>query len=77
MKDLSKEKIVKEFGLFIREARESKGLYQSDVSAKIGVSRGYYAHLEAGDRDISFALAMKICHALGLDLNEFVKLMIK
>lgn len=75
MNSLDKENVAKEFGQFIREARENKGLYQADVAAKIGVSRGYYAHLEAGDRDISFTLALNICRAIGLSINDFVERM--
>lgn len=48
MKTLDKEKVVVEFGRFIREARETKGLLQADVAEKLGVSRSYYGHIEIG-----------------------------
>ena len=41
MKTIDKEKITKEFGAFIREAREKRGLYQADVAEQLGVSRAY------------------------------------
>lgn len=73
MKTIQKDKISTEFGTYIREARESKGLYQADVAEKIGVSRVYYTYIEAGKRDIYFTLAINICRVLDLDINEFMK----
>ena len=73
MNGLDKDKIAQEFGMFIRTARENKGLYQADVAGRVGVSRGYYAHIEAGSRDISLTLAVKICRALDLKLDDFVE----
>lgn len=76
MKDLDKEKIAVEFGAFIREARERQGLLQADVAEKLGVSRAYYCFIEAGKRDIYFAMAMDICRVLKLNINDFAKRMI-
>lgn len=73
MKAIEKEKISVEFGAFIREAREKRGLYQAEVAEKVGVSRVYYTHIEAGNRDIYFTLAVNICRVLDLDINEFMK----
>ena len=75
MKTVSKEKISEEFGLYIREARERKGLYQADVAEQLGVSRVYYTYIETGKRDIYFTLAVNICRVLDLDISEFVKRM--
>ena len=71
--DMDKEKIAVEFGNFIREARESKGLFQADIAAKLGVSRGYYSYIETGGREIYFSLALKICDVLNLNINDFAK----
>ena len=73
MRPIDKERVAKEFGAFIREAREKRGLYQADVAAQLGVSRAYYTHIEAGNRDIYFATAVEICGILKLDISEFVK----
>jgi len=75
MKTINKEKVSKEFGQFIREAREKKGLYQADIAEQLGVSRAYYTHIEAGNREIYFTLAINICRVLDLDVNDFVKLL--
>ena len=73
MKAIDKEQISVEFGTFIREAREQKGLYQADVAEKIGVSRSYYAFIENGKRDIYFTLAVNLCRVLDLNINDFMK----
>ena len=73
MKTIDKETVSKEFGQFIREAREAKGLYQADIAEQLGVSRSYYTHIEAGDREIYFTLAINICRVLDLDVSEFMK----
>lgn len=75
MKVVEKETISVEFGKFIREARENKGLYQADVAKMLGVSRVYYTHIEAGYRDIYFTLAVNICRVLDLNINDFMKLL--
>lgn len=73
MKMFEKEIIAKEFGAFIREARESKGIYQADIAEQLGVSRSYYTMIEAGNREIYFSLAVNICAVLDLNINEFMK----
>jgi transcriptional regulator with XRE-family HTH domain len=72
MKVIEKDKISVEFGAFIREAREAKGLYQADVAEMIGVSRSYYAFIEGGQRDIYLTLAVNLCRVLDLDINDFM-----
>lgn len=73
MKTIEKEKIAKEFGAFIREAREKRGIYQAEVAEKLGVSRAYYTHIEAGNREIYFTMALNICRILGINIDDFVK----
>ena len=73
MKTIEKEKVATEFGSFIREARENKGLLQADVAEKLGVSRSYYTMIEAGNREIYFTLAINICRVLDLNINDLVK----
>lgn len=67
------EKIAKEFGAFIREARERKGIYQEDIAKQLGKSRSYYSMIESGQRKIYFSLAVNICAVLGVDISEFMK----
>ena len=73
MKTVDKETIAKEFGKFIREAREAEDLFQADIAERLGMSRAYYTHIEAGNREIYFTMAINICRVLNLDINEFMK----
>ena len=73
MKTIDKDTVSTEFGQFIREAREAKGLYQADIAEKLGVSRSYYAYIESGNREIYFTLAINICQVLNLDIADFMK----
>ena len=73
MKINSKEDVAKEFGAFIREEREKRGLYQFEVAEKLGLSRSYYTQIESGSRDIYFSTAVDICNILDLDLGTFMK----
>ncbi len=75
MNSIDKEKVAREFGAFIRKAREDRGLYQADVAEKVGVSRVYYTHIEAGNREIYFSLALNICRVLNLNINDFAKIL--
>lgn len=73
MKTVEKEMITVEFGQFIREAREGKGMLQAIVAEQLGVSRSYYTMIENGQRDIYFSLAINICRVLDLNINDFMK----
>lgn len=70
---MENEKIAVEFGNFIREEREKRGLYQTDIARQVGVTRSYYCYIESGSREIYFSLALKICDALKLNMDEFRK----
>ena len=52
MKPVNKEKVAAEFGSFVREARERKGMYQADVAEQLGITRSYYTMIESGAREI-------------------------
>lgn len=74
MKLLDEKDCVVAFGEFVRKGRDKKGLYQAEVAEMLGISQGYYSHIELGNREVPLTLALKICSVLGLDLNDFVAL---
>ena len=75
MKSFDEEKVAKEFGAFIREAREKKGLKQAEVAMQLGICRPYYCYIEQGARSIYFSRAFQICKILGVSLDDFEKLL--
>ena len=75
MNDSYKEKVAKEFGRFIREARERVGLSQAEAARRVGCSRSYYCMIESGDREIYFTLSLKICSILDISIDDFARQM--
>ena len=73
MKSDQDQLFAKQFGEFIRNAREKRGMYQEDVAQQIGISRAYLSTLELGKRNVDFGMALKICDVLRVDLNEFIQ----
>ena len=65
------ERCHKDFGEFIKRNRLMRGLLQQEVAELIGVSQPYYSRIEQGKRDVDFALALKICDCLKIDISEF------
>lgn len=58
------------FGPMLRTARERAGLGQREAARDLGLSAGYMAHLEAGERCPSATVADRIADLLGLDQAE-------
>ncbi len=57
-------------GSRIRKERRSKGLSQSDLSKKLGISASYLNLLESGRRTITVPLLIKIGNELSLSLKD-------
>lgn len=54
----------------MREARQQKGLSQTELAKLIGVSRQTINMIENGDYNPTIALCLKICKALDKTLND-------
>ena len=54
----------------IRELRKLRGMTQTDLGSEIGVTKGTIALIEQGQRNISTALAMKICEVFGITMSQ-------
>ena len=57
-------------GSKIRKERRSKGLTQTDLSKKLGISASYLNLLESGRRTITVPLLIKIGNELSLSLKD-------
>lgn len=73
MKIIDNSECLIGFGSFIKEGREKQDLYQSQVATMIGISQPYYSAIERGERNVDLVLALKLCSALHLDLNDYIK----
>jgi putative transcriptional regulator len=54
----------------MRQARQQKGLSQTELAKIIGVSRQTVNMIENGDYNPTIALCLKLCKALDKTLND-------
>ncbi len=58
------------FGKNLREERDRKNLSQEDVAQKAGISVTYYAGIERGEENPTFAVLEQICKALRVKSSQ-------
>lgn len=54
----------------MKQARRERGVSQTELAKRIGVSRQTINMIENGDYNPTIALCLKICHELGKTLDE-------
>lgn len=64
------------FGDFIRAARLSKKLTQEEVATVAKIEQAYLSKVERGLREPSLSIALRLCDALALDINDYAKTVI-
>lgn len=64
---------VQSFGDFIKSQRERLNLTQYEVASRAGTTQGYISKVEKGMKEPTITLALKICDALKLNINDFAK----
>jgi transcriptional regulator with XRE-family HTH domain len=62
---------VENIGVRIRQLREARGMTQSQLQARSGVSRSYLSRIESGQMTPSLGTLEKIAESLGVGLNRF------
>ena len=65
--------IKKQFGEHIRSTRLEKQLTQTELSKLSGVSQNAISAIESGLKEPALSTALKLCGALNIDINIFVK----
>jgi transcriptional regulator with XRE-family HTH domain len=68
----SHDPIYRSFVRNLRGAREAAGLSQSAVAKMIGQPQSFIAKVEAGDRRLDVAEAMRLAAVLGYTLEELL-----
>jgi transcriptional regulator with XRE-family HTH domain len=61
----------------LRAARTQKGLLQSDLADRIGVSQGHLSRVEKGIARIDIPFLKRICQELDLDPSDVIGLPLK
>lgn len=57
----------------MRDIRKMKGLSQSDLAERVGVTQGYISHLETGRKEYpSIRVLSRIATTLDVALNELL-----
>jgi transcriptional regulator with XRE-family HTH domain len=54
----------------LKQLRQSRGLSQSDLAAKLGLSRPSFSAIEQGKRELTLSEAELLSHALGVSVKE-------
>ena len=65
------DKIVRDFGKFIKRKREERGLSQSETATLLGISQAAYSRYENGQRDPGLEMIRKIAKVLKFKPGEF------
>ena len=61
----------KQFGLRVKELRQSKGLSQESLALKAGIDRTYMTGVENGKRNVSIKNVCRIIMALEVSISDF------
>ena len=65
------DKMVKDFGEFIKNKRIERGLSQGEAAKLIGISQAAYSRYELGHRDPGLNMMRAIAKALHFHPSEF------
>lgn len=63
---------LREFGSYIKQARQWRNMTQTEVAEQLGIHQTYYSMIERGEREVDLVLALKICQELRLDMRDFI-----
>lgn len=64
------QKSQQNFGLNLRKIREEKELSQEEMAGLVGISGTYYAGIERGEENPTFAVLENICKALAIKSSK-------
>ncbi len=70
--DLSKQELLKKFGLNVKFARMRKGLTQEQLAEKMDISWTYIAKIETGKINMSLGKILELAKTLEVDINKLL-----
>lgn len=65
------DKVVTEFGAFMKKKRREKGLTQVEAARLLNISQAAYGRYELGQRDPGLNMIFEIGRVLSFDPGEF------
>ena len=66
------DKIVEDFGKFIKSKRIARGLSQGETAKLLGISQAAYSRYESGKRDPGLKMMKEIARVLKFKPGEFI-----
>lgn len=57
----------------LRQIRHDAGLRQSELAQRLNVTQSYVSKYEAGEKRLDLIELRRICQAIGISLEEFVR----
>ena len=66
------EKALKAFGTNLKEVRDQKRLTQEDIAKGAGITTSYYARIERGEENPTFAVIQNICKVLKIKSSDIL-----
>lgn len=70
--DISKEELLKKFGLNVKFARMKRGLTQEQLAEKMNISWTYIAKIETGKINMSLGKILELAKTLEIDINKLL-----
>lgn len=70
--DISKEELLKKFGLNVKFCRMKKGLTQEQLANLMNIHLTYLAKIETGKINMSLAKVLELAKALEIDINKLL-----
>jgi transcriptional regulator with XRE-family HTH domain len=67
------EKLLRAFGLAVRQAREQKGVSQDVLAELAGLHRTYIGSVERGERNLSLKNISAVASALGMSGSKLLE----
>ena len=70
--DISKEELLKKFGLNVKFARMRKGLTQEQLAEIMDIHWTYIAKIETGKINMSLGKILELAKVLQVDINKLL-----
>jgi transcriptional regulator with XRE-family HTH domain len=71
--EMSKSRILIDFGTKVRELRKAKGMSQEDLSFKADLHRTYIGMIERAEKNITLLNIEKLAKALNIQPHELLE----
>ena len=62
------------YGIRLRQARKNKGLTQTELAEKLGITQKSYQRMETGAHDLKMSTIYQLCKALNISADWLIGL---